>query len=314
MQPSMTEMRAMVEAAVRAPSSNNTQPWFFETAPGHVDVWADRTRALPVNDPFDRELTISCGAATFNIELTAQTQGFGPVVASFPDPSDLDLVARVTFGAARSEFSAQREMCSSIDRRQSTRDPFDPGDVSDLRPALACAAEQHGVHLLLDVDRAMLADFVAESDRAQFADPHWRRELASWMHPRRRGEGLVVPEVLGLATRAVVTVANLGDSTARNDADLIADAPLVAVITTDADDANSWLETGRALQHLLLVAAADGVHAGYQNQPCQVTAIRRRLHEALDGSGFPQLIIRLGRHDHQRHRSPRRRIDEVLNS
>jgi hypothetical protein len=31
-----------------------------------IDVLADRTRALPVNDPEDRELTISCGCAVFN--------------------------------------------------------------------------------------------------------------------------------------------------------------------------------------------------------------------------------------------------------
>lgn len=312
MPPSMIEMNAMVEAAVRAPSSHNTQPWLFEVKPGCVDVWADRTRALPVNDPFDRELTISCGAALFNLELAAWSLGFEPIVASFPDPSDLDCVARVTFGTATSESAVRRKLYATIDLRHTTREPFAPDDLADLRPALAAAAGDHDVHLLLDVDREMLAEFVAEGDRAQFADPHWRRELASWMHPRRRGEGLAVPEILGLASRAVVTVANLGKSTARSDAGLIAAAPLVAVLTTDTDDANCWLEAGRALQHLLLVAAAEGVQAGYENQPCQVAAVRSRFDAALGGQGFAQLIVRLGRHDHQRYRSPRRPLDAVL--
>lgn len=311
MHPSMIEINAMVESAVRAPSSHNTQPWLFEVAPGRVDVLADRTRALPVNDPFDRELTISCGAALFNLELAAWAQGFRPILAPFPDPSDLDVVARVTFHEAGSDEARHRTLYAAIEQRHTTRTAFELGDISELRLALDRAAVEHDVHLLLDVDRDVLADFVAEGDRAQFADPHWRRELASWMHPRRRGDGMVVPEVVGLATKAVVTVANLGSSTARSDVRLIVEAPLVAVLTTDADDANSWLETGRALQHLLLTAAADGVHAGYENQPCQVTAIRSRLHAALD-AGFPQIIVRLGHHDFPRHRSPRRPIDAAL--
>ena len=57
---------ALIEQAVRAPSSHNTQPWLFRDREGAVEVHADRSRALPVNDPHDRELHISCGAALFN--------------------------------------------------------------------------------------------------------------------------------------------------------------------------------------------------------------------------------------------------------
>jgi hypothetical protein len=112
---------------------------------------------------------------------------------------------------------------------------------------MAAAVEGYGVQVFFDVDREVLRDLVAEGDRAQFADPHWRRELASWMHPRRKGEGLVVPEVVGVATRAIVSLVNLGSSTARTDRDLVLDAPILAVFTTDTDDVASWIETGRAL-------------------------------------------------------------------
>jgi hypothetical protein len=48
--------------AVLAPSSHNTQPWVFRIGASEIDLFADRTRALPVNEPEDRELTIRCGA------------------------------------------------------------------------------------------------------------------------------------------------------------------------------------------------------------------------------------------------------------
>jgi hypothetical protein len=61
-----SRVTALVGAAVLAPSSHNTQPWRFRTSDDAIDVFADRTRALPVNDPDDRELTISC-CALFNL-------------------------------------------------------------------------------------------------------------------------------------------------------------------------------------------------------------------------------------------------------
>ena len=60
--PGPADLQRWVEAAVLAPSSHNTQPWRFRLRGGGIDPRADRTRALPVNDPGDRELTIIwCG-------------------------------------------------------------------------------------------------------------------------------------------------------------------------------------------------------------------------------------------------------------
>ncbi len=220
-------MRSIVETAARAPSSHNTQPWAFCIGADHIELVADRTRALPVTDPYDRELTISCGAALFNLELAAKAQGFEPHVSLFPDPADSDvlapdpadsdLLARMTFDESPEPVPPSTVLLfDAIESRHTTREPFEPvesvedvEDVEDLKRMFAVTAKEHEVHLRLDVDRERLADLVAEGDRAQFSDPHWRRELASWMHPRRKGDGLIVPEVFGLATRAIVSLVNL---------------------------------------------------------------------------------------------------------
>lgn len=68
-------IRSMLEAAVRAPSSHNTQPWLFAVRPDGIALYADRTRALPVNDPHDRELTVSCGAALLQLRVAAAAAG-----------------------------------------------------------------------------------------------------------------------------------------------------------------------------------------------------------------------------------------------
>jgi len=61
--------RLLIGRAVRAPSSHNTQPWYFRLSAPAIDLCADRTRALPVSDPDDREMLISCGAALLHLRI-----------------------------------------------------------------------------------------------------------------------------------------------------------------------------------------------------------------------------------------------------
>ena len=75
---------ALLRAAVLAPSSHNTQPRLLAVEPGVVQGGADRTRALPVNDPDDRELVMSCGAALFNLRVAATYAGASPTGSALP--------------------------------------------------------------------------------------------------------------------------------------------------------------------------------------------------------------------------------------
>lgn len=306
-------IRQLVGAAVQAPSSHNTQPWLFRPTSAGLDLLADRTRALPVNDPYDRELTISCGAALHNIEVAARHLALRPSTVLLPDPADHDLLATTSLEPDPDVPADERTWFGSLGQRRTTRGPLTaPGDLAafdDLIPST-----MHGVTFtpIAAPDRAEIANLVAEGDRAQFADPRWRRELASWMHPRRRGDGLVVPEVVGVATRAVVTAFDLGKSTAGTDVDLVHAAPLLMLVTSERDDAEAWLQTGQALERFLLTATSRGLAAGYLNQPCQVPELRVRLQHVVPTVGFPQLIVRVGTPGDQDRATPRRPIDDVL--
>jgi len=69
------QLRFALQYAALAPSNHNAQPWRFLVNGDAVQILADRTRALPVVDPFDRELLISCGAALFNLRVALSQFG-----------------------------------------------------------------------------------------------------------------------------------------------------------------------------------------------------------------------------------------------
>jgi nitroreductase len=73
------KLRAAVDYAVLVPSDHNTQPWRFKIVDETLELWADRSRALPVVDSHDRELTMSCGAA---LAFVASTSSSIPMAAA----------------------------------------------------------------------------------------------------------------------------------------------------------------------------------------------------------------------------------------
>ena len=69
--------------------------------------FADRSRALPVVDPDDRELLMSCGAALFTCATAIRHYGFEDEVELLPRDDDPDLLARIGLGEARSPTRAE---------------------------------------------------------------------------------------------------------------------------------------------------------------------------------------------------------------
>lgn len=302
----------LIADAVRAPSSHNTQPWLFRAVPGQVDLYADRTRALPVNDPYDRELVMSCGAALANLCAAAVHHHFTPTVTPFPSDDDPDLLASVQLAPAPA-YSDSRT-AYGIRLRGTWRADFTSRPVAQpLVDDLVRAAKAEGAWLTVVTpeQRPELVELVATGDRLQFESPGWRRELAAWMHPRRSGDGLRVPPVAGAVSRFVVSHVDVGDRTARQDAELTSRAPLLAVLGTPGDDEPAWLAAGRALGTVLLTAAVVGVQAGYSNQPCQAPQLRPRL-ARLVGRAHPQVVLRLGYPPEQPEPTPRRPVEDVL--
>jgi nitroreductase len=315
--PSLARYREWIAAAMSAPSSHNTQPWCFHVAPPLLELLADRTRALPVNDPHDRELTISCCAALMNVRIAAAHAGYAATTQLLPDMHEPDLLARVHMASAAGAPPAEGALAEFMRARRTWRQRFEPRDVpAAVLDALTRAVQAEGAWLrpiTHEAARLDAARLVAEGDAVQWADARWRRELAAWMHPRRRGDGLTVPALAAPVAQMVVRTFDMGGGVGAKDRQLAEASPLLAVIGTDTDDAAAWLQTGQALQRALLVACRHGLQASYLNQPVQVDALRPQLAALVQGA-YPQLLLRLGYPTGNVPPAPRRPVEEVLTS
>ena len=314
--PASSELRELLEAAVLAPSSHNTQPWLFRLSDSRISLLADRTRALPVNDPDDRELAISCGAALLNLRVAAARAGYASKTRLLPDAADHDLLAVVELNKESQVESQDAELYPAVAKRRTYRKRFEPKPVPEpILTELGDAAEREGAWLKVLSDdrmRRQVSELVAEGDAVQWSNPSWRRELAAWMHPRRQGDGLTVPGLVAPLAKSVVRTFDMGDGVGAKDSQLADESPILAVLGTSGDGPKDWLSSGQALQRLLLVACLNGLQASYLNQPVQVPSLRPKLQHAVDAAGFPQILLRLGFPSKELHPAPRRVLDDVI--
>lgn len=309
------EIRSLLHFAVMAPSSHNTQPWRFAIRGTRVLLYADRTRSLPVNDPDDRELIISCGCALMNLRAAAAHAGMHSEVRPLPEPGDRDLLAAVELRRGNIAPPAA-ELFPAIPRRRTCRKRFrDKAVDAGILRELGRQAEAEGAWLEAietATHRRRVAALVAQGDALQWSDPRWRRELAFWMRPRHRGDGLAVPGVMAPLVRSVVRRFNMGKRTGAADSALAAQSPVLALLGTDSDSPQSRLGAGQALERVLLRACLEGLQASYLNQPIQVASLRPKLQALAGRPGFPQILLRLGYPEKAPAASPRRPPEAVL--
>ena len=314
-----------IRCAIMAPSSHNSQPWQFKILGDGLMLMLDRRRALPVVDPYDREMIISCGAALFNIRVALAYAGKQARIDVLPDAMDEDLLVRITLDGDElvSQDGALASLYPAISKRMTNRSAYFAESISpEIVAKLDQAASTEWAKLstaTATVDREAIATLVAAADSLQFSDVRFRRELASWLHPAREGDGLSafsseMKKTLDFATplaALVVRTFDLGNGIAAKDKALAAGSPLLACISTTTDDAAAWLAAGQALQRVLLTATAHGLDASYLNQPIEVAELRSALAQTMSTEKFPQLLIRIGRGLPQTH-SPRRELRDVI--
>ncbi|MGY1807836.1 Acg family FMN-binding oxidoreductase [Blastococcus sp. SYSU D00669] len=302
----------VVGAATRAPSIHNTQPWRFAAAADRLDVRYDPERALPVLDPSRRQQVISCGTAVAFAEVALRAAGVAVDVDLLPDPADEDHLASLRVTGPAEPGDVDRALADAIAQRHTVRAAFEPRAVpAELLDRLQREAGGYGLWVkVIDREEEETATvfLLSQAEEAEQGDPAYLEELETWMRtdpsavdgvpveavpagdPRDRPSNWLVRDfAIGSHEHAMFRAAQDPDAPPPE-----VERPTVILMGSENDDRTAWLEAGRALGRLLLVATTAGLVASPLTQALDWPATRTRLRRRLSLIGYPQMLLRMG--------------------
>ncbi|MFI2364684.1 Acg family FMN-binding oxidoreductase [Promicromonospora sp. NPDC019610] len=290
-------VRRILQAAVHSPSVLNTQPWRVHTSGRTVTLHADPARQLLHSDPSGREMLISCGAFLFTTRTAARRESMVADVSVLPDPDDKLLVATIELRPGRDPNAYERELALAIERRRTTRAPFEDQPLfSDVLHAVEAAAHEEGAELRViqhsEPARDEVVRLVRRAEALAAEDPVAREEELAWTATAPDRDDGIPQDLLGprpADERVPVRrfLAGAGSVPFEQHSTM-------AVLTTPDDTARDWIAAGQALENVLLVATTYFVRASFATTVLENPTTRHDLRRALTLDAAPQMVMRLG--------------------
>lgn len=264
---------------------------------------------------------ISCGCALMNARASLAGRDIGAEIRRFPVKTQTDLLATITYvDGASTEHPDVAALEPVIQLRQTNRRRFSDDDVPDeLLERLEAAATAEGAELFVvrrPEQRIAVATLSQHADAIENLNPAYRAELRAWTtdDPKRRDgvTNMAVPHVDASSTDEVpirdfdtrgTGYLPAGTHSSRNQC--------LVLLCTNGDSPPDWLRAGEALERVLLEITRHGFAASPLTQVTEVPSARAQLRNELTLTGYPHILLRIGR-SQLTPGSRRRRLVDVI--
>ena len=317
------DIELILDAARRAPSGGNVQPWKFSVEGDVIHFFADASSSS-VMDIHHRGTYLAIGAALFNARVMAASLRKLGSIHIFPDRQRPDLVATFTVGQGMDpEVEQLKDLLFS---RSANRRMGIPGDVSDeTLTLLQRSVEKEGVGVKLASTREDIlahATMLGEADRWRYLLPNVHTDMMKELRIPGRDDltaGLDV-RTLELDPATLSMMSLLGRSDVMDNLRewrggrilemrtkvSVATSSALAIVTVPRTEPLWYVRAGAAMERLWLVAESAGLSVQpvaplylYANDESDMVALagERRADELIQHSESYRALWQLGPFD-----------------
>ena len=328
--------RRFLSFALLAPNPHNRQPWQVKLlGDDQLALYCDLDRRLPASDPYDRQITLGCGAFLELLHLAAANEGYSAEIVPFPEGEpkprlDKRPIAHVRFieGA-----SARDPAFEHILKRVTNREIYDHTRPDDMAIAsLMVAGSTQGAQCRASSDPARVAklrDLTWRAYEREATTPSANTETARLLRigkdeveAHRDGIALEGPAMEAMKAAGLLTEKAMEDPNSmasKQGRDLwrtkAMSAQAFAWLVTETNDRYAQLAAGSAYARFSLKAAELGLAIHPWSQSLQeypeMQPFYAEAQAMLGEGGVVQMLVRLGSAKPVIH-APRRGLEPLL--
>ncbi len=293
----------LLQYAVLAPSTHNSQPWRFKVRESACDIMVHDEHPIVHADPLGRDLFISFGCLIENLAIAARAFG---VLGTISYIDRHPLIATVTF-----DFSAQKKdpsllpVLTAIPRRVNARGLFekDPIDAEswDTFERLPITDGLHRHFLKTPAEMATIAELTRQGLLMAYRNKKFRKEMAAWFNNglSKKPTGipsysLRMPLPLSFVFPWLVRTFDVGKRLGSLNAISINSAPAAMVITASENSKRHWLKTGRFAEQFVLQANMRGCKTSFFTAAIEMGELYKDIQKLLQTNEIPQFIVVFG--------------------
>ncbi len=312
------KIKHLVNFALFAPSSHNTQPWLFKLDVGKIEVKINKSRELKQSDKNNRQLYLSIGAAVGNILLAAESYGLSAVV-EYVGREDLSVVIR--FQSMHIQ-NIDDSISQAILSRHSNREKFEDKKIPDsVITEMEQIAAAQGIRLISCSDpeqKEKLQRIVLDSVQASFKDRAFKDELSQWIKPSlaKYKDGMVgynmgIPWLMSFIVPGLIKYADVSGMQRKMHQTWLEHAPTYVLLAGD-DNVISWIKTGVAFERIAIYLEKAGIKAGIFGAPIETGEYYKEIQKVLNIQQRPLMFFRIGYADKIPKPSPRLDLEQII--
>ncbi len=300
------KMMFVLQYAILAPSTHNSQPWLFRIQDSKCEFYGDDTLRLPQADPTGRDFFMSLGACIENFIIAAKYFG---IYQSHSIQVQNTRVAEVHCEQDGTKELALEPLVNAILARRTVRGAIpslqtDPNVWQETADMVKTEYTRFGMNAIVLTDREKIEKLARIQEQGilmAYKRKEFRKEFAHWVVSnisRRQeaipGYAITLPLLPSLIFPALVRWFNVGPVLSKINYKSVASAPVVCVLTSSWDYPDGWVSAGMAMERWMLECVAVGSAVSIYVASIEMGKLYTQVQELLGIQDRPQFIFLTG--------------------
>lgn len=333
------KIKFLLNFALLAPSSHNTEPWKFKVCGNELEILADFSRRLPESDKDYRMIYISLGCALTNILIAADYFGLDYEIVW-----NNEIKATVPYSALKIIFTPHIfkkdegfaleiakavkpmelvDLFNAIKKRRTNRFFYKNIPVSEK---YLNEFKKLSNHFEIVVDfvsdeklKSEIAEIMGEGMKRIMSQKPFRRELAAWLRNNLTlkrdgmpGNGHRMNLFTSIIAPHILRNIDVSDVEREKAIKRVLNFPAVGIISSKEDNPLNFIYAGEILEKLALAIKSAGMDMSIMVAIIEDKESRAKLKNVLNSPFLPQMFFGFGYVERPAPKSPRRNLQDFL--